>query len=98
RAAAGAALAAPPELLAELGRNPTRAKGRHYFRSVYFQEPGGAVLEIATDGPGFTVDEPVDELGLGFRLPPWLEGERDFLRGRLPVTASPEYADRFSRR
>jgi len=98
RAADDDALAAARELLAELELNPTKAKDRHYFRSVYFQEPGGAVLEIATDGPGFTVDEPADELGLGFRLPPWLEGERDFLRGRLPVTASPEYADRFSRR
>lgn len=70
-------------------------KDRHYFRSLYFNEPSGSILEIATDGPGFTVDEPLDELGLAFRLPQWLESDRAFLRQRLAVTASPEYADRF---
>jgi len=82
-------------LLAE-GLTPTPIKNRHYFKSVYFKEPGGAVLEVATDAPGFTVDEPADELGLAFKLPEWLESERDFLRARLPVTASPEYADRWT--
>ncbi len=79
------------------GLAPTTVKDRNYFRSVYFKEPGGAVLEVATDGPGFTVDEAADELGLAFKLPSWLESEREFLRGRLPVTASPEYADRWAR-
>ncbi len=88
-------LKAARELLLELGLAPTTVKNRVYFKSVYFQEPGGAIFELATDGPGFTVDEPADELGLGFRLPSWLESERDFYRSRLPVTASPEYADRF---
>ncbi len=82
-------------LLEERGLTPTKVKNRLYFKSVYFKEPGGAVFELATDTPGFTVDEPADELGLAFRLPEWLESERDFLRARLPVTASPEYADRF---
>lgn len=90
------ALSEARELLAERDLSPTKVKNRNYFRSVYFKEPGGAVFELATDGPGFTVDEPADELGLAFRLPEWLESERDFLRGRLPVTASPEYADRFN--
>lgn len=89
------ALLAARELLAEADLTPTKVKNRTYFKSVYFKEPGGAIFELATDGPGFTVDEPADELGLAFRLPEWLETERDFLRGRLPVTASPEYADRF---
>ena len=75
--------------------SPTTVKNRLYFKSVYFKEPGGAILEVATDSPGFTVDEGADELGLAFRLPDWLESERDFLRARLPVTASPEYTDRF---
>lgn len=79
------------------GLKPTVVKDRTYFRSVYFTEPGGAILEVATDGPGFLIDEPPDELGLAFKLPAWLESERDFLRGRLPVTASPEYADRWQR-
>ena len=74
----------------------TKVKDRHYFRSIYVTEPGGAILEVATDGPGFTVDEPLDELGLSLKLPPWLEPERATLRGRLPVTTSPEYADRWS--
>lgn len=79
------------------GLKPTVVKDRTYFKSVYFKEPGGAILEVATDGPGFLVDEPADELGLAFKLPAWLESERDFLRARLPVTASPEYADRWRR-
>jgi len=74
----------------------TKVKDRHYFRSIYVTEPGGAILEVATDGPGFTIDEPLDELGLALKLPPWLEPERATLRGRLPVTTSPEYADRWS--
>ena len=89
------ALQAAHEHLGELGLSPTKTKNRNYFKSVYFKEPGGAIFELATDGPGFTVDEAPDELGLAFKLPAWLESERDFLRGRLPVTASPEYSDRF---
>lgn len=95
RVADDEALLAARELLAERDLSPTKVKNRNYFKSVYFKEPGGAIIELSTDGPGFTVDEPADELGLSFRLPEWLESERDFLRGRLPVTASPEYADRF---
>ncbi len=91
-----AALAEAQELLAQADLSPTKPKDRTYFRSVYFKEPGGAIFELATDGPGFTRDEAADELGLAFKLPEWLESERDFLRGRLPVTASPEYTDRFS--
>lgn len=81
--------------LREHGLNPRDYKDRCYFRALYFNEPSGSILEIATDGPGFTVDEPLDELGLAFRLPQWLESDRAFLRQRLAVTASPEYADRF---
>jgi glyoxalase family protein len=89
------ALGAARQLLEERGLRPTAVKNRHYFKSVYFKEPGGAIFELATDGPGFAVDEDPSELGMTFRLPQWLETEREFLRGRLPVTASPEYADRF---
>jgi len=74
---------------------PGEYKDRNYFRSLYFVEPSGSILEIATDEPGFTADEPMDELGLAFKLPAWLESDRQFLRSRLNVTASPEYADRF---
>lgn len=49
---------------------------RFYFRSLYFREPGGNLFEIATDGPGFAVDEPMDALGESLALPPFLEGRR----------------------
>jgi glyoxalase family protein len=90
-----AALDAAREHLMAAGVRPTTVKNRVYFQSVYFTDPSGAILELATDGPGFTADESQDELGLGLKLPSWLEPEREYFRSRLPVTASPEYADRF---
>lgn len=49
-------------------------------------------MELATRGPGFTVDEPFTELGLALKLPSWLEAERQLIRAQLPVTVSPEYS------
>jgi len=49
---------------------------RIYFHSIYFREPGGVLFEIATDPPGFLIDEPVQSLGTGLKLPPWLEAQR----------------------
>ncbi|NEU10558.1 ring-cleaving dioxygenase [Methylobacterium sp. BTF04] len=49
---------------------------RYYFRSLYFREPNGILFEIATDGPGFTADEPLETLGERLALPPFLEGRR----------------------
>ena len=49
---------------------------RYYFRSLYFREPNGILFEIATDGPGFTADEPLESLGEGLALPPFLEPRR----------------------
>lgn len=90
-----AALDHAREVLSEAGLRPTKVKNRLYFESVYFTDPSGAILELATAGPGFTVDEDEGELGLALKLPTWLEPEREYFRSRLPVTASPEYADRF---
>ncbi|GAA0595231.1 ring-cleaving dioxygenase [Craurococcus roseus] len=56
---------------------------RHYFRSLYFREPGGVLFEIATDGPGFAVDEPLESLGESLSLPPFLEGRRAEIEARL---------------
>jgi glyoxalase family protein len=56
---------------------------RTYFRSMYFRMPDGLLVEIATDGPGFLVDEPRETLGQGLSLPPWLEGERITLEREL---------------
>jgi glyoxalase family protein len=56
---------------------------RYYFRSIYFREPNGILFELATDGPGFTVDEPLAELGKGLALPPFLEPRRADIESQL---------------
>jgi glyoxalase family protein len=57
---------------------------RQYFKSIYFREPGGVLFEIATDAPGFAVDEPLLELGRSLKLPPWLEPNREQIAAALP--------------
>lgn len=66
------------------GMRPTEQKDRNYFRSVYFREPGGILFEIATDSPGFAVDEPVDQLGQSLKLPAFLEASRADIERVLP--------------
>ncbi|MCB8838841.1 ring-cleaving dioxygenase [Aurantimonas sp. VKM B-3413] len=56
---------------------------RYYFRSLYFREPNGVLFEIATDGPGFAVDEPMESLGQSLSLPPFLEGRRASIEAKL---------------
>ena len=56
---------------------------RYYFRSLYFREPSGILFEIATDGPGFAVDEPMENLGQRLSLPPFLEGRRSAIEAGL---------------
>lgn len=56
---------------------------RHYFRSLYFREPNGILIEIATDGPGFDVDEPMETLGEALALPPFLEDRRKEIEAGL---------------
>jgi glyoxalase family protein len=60
---------------------------RYYFRSLYFREPNGILFEIATDGPGFTVDEPLETLGEGLALPPFLEPRRAAIEAGLKPLA-----------
>jgi glyoxalase family protein len=57
--------------------NVTPVRDRTYFHSIYFHEPGGVLFEIATDPPGFTLDEPIERLGEALKLPPWLEERRE---------------------
>jgi len=57
---------------------------RCYFHSVYFREPGGVLFELATDPPGFEIDEPPESLGESLKLPPWLEPYRKEIEGALP--------------
>ena len=71
------------ERLHEFGLRPTPVQDRKYFRSIYFRMPDGILVEIATDGPGFLVDEPRDTLGQGLSLPPWLEEQRQTLEREL---------------
>lgn len=70
--------------VAAAGLSPTGQIDRFWFKSVYFKEPGGALFEIATDGPGFTVDEDPDKLGEQLILPPWLEAGRSEIEAALP--------------
>ena len=65
-------------------RRPTEVIDRFWFKSVYFLEPGGVLFEIATDGPGFTVDEDPASLGEHLVLPPWLEPHRGEIEAALP--------------
>jgi glyoxalase family protein len=71
-------------LLQDKGYYPTEIRDRNYFKAVYFHEEGGILFEIATDPPGFSVDEPVTELGKKLMLPSWLESKREELEETLP--------------
>ena len=66
------------------GLRPTEVRDRCYFQSIYFREPGGVLLEIATMDPGFAVDEPAAELGRSLKLPPWEEPSRAEIEAGLP--------------
>jgi glyoxalase family protein len=70
--------------IVKAGLNATPVIDRFYFHSVYFQEPGGILFEIATNPPGFTIDEKAEELGSRLVLPPWLEPDRKRLEKILP--------------
>jgi len=72
--------------------SPTQQLDRNYFRSVYFREPGGILFEIATDQPGFAVDEPVESLGCALKLPPFLEPRRREIEAVLPPIDAAERA------
>jgi glyoxalase family protein len=75
--------------LRDMGVQVTDVRDRTYFRSIYFREPGGVLFEIATDGPGFTVDETPAELGTALRLPVRLENMRQRLEVSLPPLRPP---------
>ncbi len=76
--------------LQSAGRRPTPVIDRFWFKSVYFKEPGGVLFEVATDGPGFGVDEPLDQLGGTLVLPPWLEPKRLQIESGLQPLHAPE--------
>jgi glyoxalase family protein len=70
--------------LVRLGLHVTQVMDRQYFHSIYFREPGGVLFEIATDPPGFTLDEAAEHLGQTLKLPPWLESQRADIEAVLP--------------
>src|SRR5881409_3349503 len=72
------------ENLVSLGYNVTPVIDRVYFHSIYFREPGGILFEIATEPPGFTLDETLEELGTHLCLPSWLESARSQIERILP--------------
>ncbi len=71
------------------GLNATPVIDRKYFHSIYFREPGRVLFEIATDPPGFGVDEPPEQLGTKLQLPPWLEPNRAKIEQILPPLRLP---------
>jgi glyoxalase family protein len=90
------AFAAQPEdeaswqrTVTEAGAHATQIIDRHYFKSVYFREPSGVLFEIATLGPGFTVDEPLEQLGEKLSLTPQFEHLRDQIEPTLTPLRNP---------
>jgi glyoxalase family protein len=65
------------------GLKVTEVLDRKYFQSIYFRIPGGVLFEVATSGPGFTVDESVQELGKALKLPDWQEPNRERIEANL---------------
>ena len=77
------------ERIENAGRRPTAVIDRFWFKSVYFLEPGGVLFELATDGPGFAVDEAPEHLGESLVLPPWLEPHLEQIANALPPLREP---------
>jgi glyoxalase family protein len=75
--------------LVQAGRNTSPIMDRNYFHSIYFREPGGILFELATDGPGFLIDEPLETLGEHLQLPPQYEPKREDLHSILPKLVMP---------
>src|SRR5690606_16455080 len=71
------------ERLATKGFNVTPVLDRQYFHSIYFREPGGVLFEVATNPPGFAIDEPLDQLGQSLKLPAWEEPRRTQIEAGL---------------
>lgn len=80
------------EQLVGMGFNVSPVMDRTYFHSIYFREPGGILFEIATDPPGFTADETLEEIGTNLRVPPWMERARAQIEAILPPITLPTKA------
>jgi glyoxalase family protein len=80
--------------LLKLGYSVTEVLDRQYFQSIYFREPGGVLMEVATVGPGFTVDEALPDFGRELKLPPWEEVNRIAIEQTLPRITYPSLTRR----
>ena len=78
------------------GHNVSTVMERDYFRSIYFREPGGVLFEIATGGPGMTINESAEELGTRVVLPAWLEPQRAEVEANLPVITLAKRIENFA--
>ena len=79
------------EKLVNAGLRVTPVLDRVYFKSIYTNDPDGHIVELATAGPGFAIDEPVSELGQHLQLPPWLEENRDAIEQILRPITTPQW-------
>src|SRR4051812_39988319 len=79
------------QTLAAGGFNVSPVMDRTYFHSIYYREPGGVLFEIATDSPGFTFDEPAEQLGTKLMLPPWLASQRSEIERAVPPLKLPKF-------
>jgi glyoxalase family protein len=82
------------EKIAGAGLNVSPVMDRTYFHSIYYREPGGVLFEIATDAPGFTFDEPAEQLGTKLKLPPWLQPHQAEIEQAVPPLRLPRPDDR----
>ncbi len=78
------------ERLEELRFSVTPVRDRQYFHSIYFREPGGVLFEIATDQPGFEIDESLENLGTSLKLPPWYDRDRSSIESLLTPVQLPK--------
>lgn len=79
------------ERLINAGYSVSPVMDRIYFKSIYTRDPDGHIVELATLGPGFLVDEDVSDLGTHLKLPPWLESQRALIEGHLAPITTPEW-------
>jgi glyoxalase family protein len=81
------------DLFRERGYHVSRVRDRRYFRSLYVRGPGGVLFELATEGPGLAVDEPVESMGGSLVLPDWAEEDRGMIESQLPPLDPPRAGD-----
>ncbi|WP_284012188.1 VOC family protein [Halobaculum litoreum] len=80
------------DLFRERDVDVSRIRDRHYYHALYVREPGGILIELSTEGPGFTIDEDPATAGESLVLPPWAEEDREMIEGQLPSLALPAAA------